>query len=156
LRIAHFGTFDVENYGDLLFPLVLERRLADVCDDFVHVSPANGAPDWEGCAPTVGFDEFLREGPEVDGVVVGGGQILRASPTPLGIYDRGGVSPFVTYPSLWLGAAYVAARDGLPLCWNAPGVPAPFDPTPARFMRWTASVTDHASVRDHASRRLLE
>jgi hypothetical protein len=125
LRIAHFGTFDVENYGDLLFPLVLERRLADVCDDFVHVSPANGAPDWEGCAPTVGFDEFLREGPKVDGVVIGGGQILRASPTPLGIYDRGGVSPFVTYPSLWLGAAYVAARDGLPLCWNAPGVPAP-------------------------------
>jgi polysaccharide pyruvyl transferase WcaK-like protein len=156
LRIAHFGTFDVENYGDLLFPPVLERRLADVCDDFVHVSPANGAPDWEGCAPTVGFDEFLREGPEVDGVVVGGGQILRASPTPLGIYDRGGVSPFVAYPSLWLGAAYVAARDGLPLCWNAPGVPASFDPAAARFMRWAASVTDHASVRDHASRRLLE
>ena len=156
MRIAHFGTFDVENYGDLLFPLVLERRLADVCDDFVHVSPANGAPDWEGCAPTVGFDEFLREGPKVDGVVIGGGQILRASPTPLGIYDRGGVSPFVTYPSLWLGAAYVAARDGLPLCWNAPGVPASFDPAAARFMRWTASVTDHASVRDRESRRLLE
>ncbi len=156
MRIAHFGTFDVENYGDLLFPLVLERRLADVCDDFVHVSPANGAPDWEGCAPTVGFDEFLREGPEVDGVVVGGGQILRASPTPLGLYDRGGVSPFVAYPSLWLGAAYVAARDGLPLCWNAPGVPASFDPAAARFMRWAASVTDHASVRDRESRRLLE
>lgn len=156
MRIAHFGTFDVENYGDLLFPPVLERRLAGVCDKFVHVSPANGAPDWEGCAPTIGFDEFLREGPEVDGVVVGGGQILRASPTPLGIYDRGGVSPFVAYPSLWLGAAYVAARDGLPLCWNAPGVPDSFDPAAARFMRWTASVTDHASVRDHESRRLLE
>ncbi len=156
MRIAHFGTFDVENYGDLLFPPVLERRLADVCDDFVHVSPADGPPDWEGCAPTVGFDEFLREGPAVDGVVVGGGQILRASPTPLGLYDRGGVSPFVAYPSLWLGAAYVAARDGLPLCWNAPGVPAAFDPAAARFMRWAASVTDHASVRDHASRRLLE
>ena len=156
MRIAHFGTFDVENYGDLLFPLVLERRLSDVCEDFVHVSPAGGARDWEDCVPTIGFDEFLREGPEVDGVVVGGGQILRASPTPLGIYDRGGVSPFVAYPSLWLGAAYVAARDGLPLCWNAPGVPAAFDPAAARFMRWTASVTDYASVRDRESRRLLE
>ena len=27
MKIAHFGTFDVENYGDLLFPLLLERRL---------------------------------------------------------------------------------------------------------------------------------
>jgi hypothetical protein len=26
LKLAHFGTFDVENYGDLLFPLVLEGR----------------------------------------------------------------------------------------------------------------------------------
>jgi polysaccharide pyruvyl transferase WcaK-like protein len=156
MRIAHFGTFDVENYGDLLFPLVLERRLSDVCEAFVHVSPAGSAPVWQDCVPAIGFDEFLREAPEVDGVVIGGGQILRASPTPLEIYDRGGVSPFVAYPSLWLGAAYVAARGDLPLCWNAPGVPAPFDPTAARFMRWTGSVTDHASVRDAESRRLLE
>ena len=156
MRIAHFGTFDVENYGDLLFPLVLERRLSDVCEGFVHVSPAGSAPLWQDCVPAIGFDEFLREAPEVDGVVIGGGQILRASPTPLGIYDRGGVSPFVAYPSLWLGAAYVAARDALPLCWNVPGVPASFDPTAARFMRWTGSVTDYASVRDVESRRLLE
>jgi polysaccharide pyruvyl transferase WcaK-like protein len=156
LRIAHFGTFDVENYGDLLFPLVLERRLSDLCEGVVHISPAGATPAWEDCVPTIGFDEFLREGPEVDGVVIGGGQIMRASPTPLGIYDRGGVSPFVAYPSLWLGAAYVAARDALPLCWNAPGVPALFDPVAARFMRWTGSVTDHASVRDEESRRFLE
>jgi polysaccharide pyruvyl transferase WcaK-like protein len=156
MRIAHFGTFDVENYGDLLFPLVLERRLSDVCEAFVHVSPAGSAPVWQDCVPAIGFEEFLREGPEVDGVVIGGGQIVRASPTPLGIYDRGGVAPFVAYPSLWLGAAYVAARDELPLCWNAPGVPAPFDAAAAQFMRWTGSVTDHASVRDVESRRLLE
>lgn len=155
MRIAHFGTFDVENYGDLLFPLVLERRLSDVCEGFVHVSPAGGPPVWGDCVPTVDFDEFLREAPYVEGVVIGGGQILRASPTPLGVYDRGGVSHFVAYPSLWLGAAYVAARDNLPLCWNTPGVPAPFDPTAAQFMRWTESVTDYASVRDEASRRLL-
>ena len=157
MKIAHFGTFDVENYGDLLFPLVLERRLGDVCEGFVHVSPAGGAPEgWGDCAPTVGFDEFLGENPTVDGVVVGGGQILRASPTPLGIYDTGGVSSFVAYPALWLGAAYTAARAGLPLCWNAPGVPSPFDPAAARYMGWTGSVTDYASVRDSVSRRLLE
>jgi polysaccharide pyruvyl transferase WcaK-like protein len=156
MRIAHFGTFDVENYGDLLFPLVLERRLSDVCDDFVHVSPVGSAPVWQDCVPAIGFEEFLREAPEVDGLVIGGGQILRASPTPLEIYDRGGVAPFVAYPSLWLGAAYIAARDDLPLCWNAPGVPAPFDSAAARFVRWTGSVTELASVRDLESRRLLE
>ncbi len=28
-RIAHVGTFDVENYGDLLFPTVLKHNFLD-------------------------------------------------------------------------------------------------------------------------------
>jgi hypothetical protein len=46
LRIAHFGTFDVEHYGDLLFPLILERRLSDIYEEFVHASPVGGPPVW--------------------------------------------------------------------------------------------------------------
>lgn len=156
MRIAHFGTFDVENYGDLVFPLILEGRLSDICEEIVHVSPAGGPPIWKDCVETVGFDEFLRETPDIDGVVIGGGQIIRATPTPLGVYDRGGISPFLTYPSLWLGAAYVAARQNVPLCWNAPGVPASFSPVTAELVRWTASATDYLAVRDEASQRFLE
>jgi polysaccharide pyruvyl transferase WcaK-like protein len=156
MRLAHFGTFDVENYGDLLFPLILEHRLADLCDDFIHVSPAGGAPMWDDCVRTVGFDELLQQAPNIDGVVVGGGQIIRATPTPLQVYDRGGISPFVTYPSLWLGAAHVAARANVPLCWNAPGVPREFTPVAGQLVRWSASVTDYIGVRDESSRRWLQ
>ena len=156
MRLAHFGTFDVENYGDLLFPLLLEHRLSDLCQEFVHVSPTGGPPPWNDCIETVGFDTFLRETPDIDGVVIGGGQIIRATPTPLGIYDRGGLSPFLTYPGLWLGAAYVAAKQNVPLCWNASGVPAPFSPVTAELVRWTASVTDYLAIRDEASKRFLE
>ena len=60
MKLAHFGTFDVENYGDLLFPLVLERRLADLCDEFIRVSPVGGPPLWQDRVPTVNFDTFLR------------------------------------------------------------------------------------------------
>ena len=156
LKLAHFGTFDVENYGDLLFPRLLEHRLSDFCQEFVHVSPTNGPPPWGDCVETIGFDEFLRETPDIDGVVIGGGQIIRATPTPLEIYDRGGISPFLTYPGLWLGAAYVAAKQNVPLCWNAPGVPASFSPVTADLVRWTTSATDYLAVRDEASRRFLK
>lgn len=156
MRVAHFGTFDVENYGDLLFPLILESRLSGVCDEFVHVSPAGGPPVWGDCVPTVDFDTFLQETPRIDGVVVGGGQIIRSSPTPLSTYDQGGISPFIAYPSLWLGAAYVAAREGVSLCWNAPGVAGTLPPVASRLTQWTASVTDYLSVRDTTSRGLLE
>ena len=59
LKLAYFGTFDVENYGDLLFPLILERKLADFCDEFIHVSPVGGQPLWQDCVRTVNFDTFL-------------------------------------------------------------------------------------------------
>jgi len=29
LNIANFGGYDVDNYGDLLFPYILEHRLRD-------------------------------------------------------------------------------------------------------------------------------
>jgi polysaccharide pyruvyl transferase WcaK-like protein len=156
MKLAHFGTFDVENYGDLLFPLILERRLADLCEEFVHVSPAGSPPIYDDCVRTVGFEQLLRRAPDIDGAVVGGGQIIRATPTPLEAYNRGGISPFLTYPSLWLGAAYVAARANAPLCWNASGVPRDFTPVAAQLVRWAASVTDYIGVRDESSRRWLQ
>lgn len=156
MRIAHFGTFDVENYGDLLFPLILERRLSDICEEIVHVSPAGGPPVWKDCVPTIGFDEFLGTPGNVDGVIVGGGQVVRTAPTSLKTYDRGGVSAFTTYPSVWLGAAYVAAQHDAPLCWNAPGVSTDFGPVATQLVQWTASVTDYLAVRDETSHHSLE
>jgi polysaccharide pyruvyl transferase WcaK-like protein len=151
LKLAHFGTFDVENYGDLLFPLILERRLSGLCDRFVHVSPRGGPPPWNDCVETIGFDQFSRQGSDVDGLVVGGGQIIRATSTSLKLYEAGGISPFLTYPNLWLGASYIAAREDLPLCWNAPGVPREFHPVAAQYVRWSVGLTDYAAVRDGTS-----
>jgi polysaccharide pyruvyl transferase WcaK-like protein len=156
LKLAHLGTFDVENYGDLLFPLILERRLSGFCDEFVHVSPAGGPPPWDDCVETVSFSQFSHEASIVDGLIVGGGQIIRATPTPLEVYNAGGISAFLAYPSLWLGASNIASRENVPLCWNAPGVSAGFAPVTAQLVRWAASVTDRLAVRDEASRRSLQ
>jgi polysaccharide pyruvyl transferase WcaK-like protein len=156
LKLAHFGTFDVENYGDMLFPLILERRLSDLCDRFVHVSPRGVPPPWEDCVETIGFDQFSRHGSDVDGLVLGGGQIIRATPTPLELYNVGGISPFLAYPNLWLGASYIAAREDLPLCWNAPGVPRDFTPVAAEYVRWSIGLTDYAAVRDGTSHAWLQ
>jgi hypothetical protein len=51
--VAHFETFDVEKYGDLLFPPILERRLGMLGHRFMYVSPLDGSPVWNDCVPTV-------------------------------------------------------------------------------------------------------
>jgi hypothetical protein len=156
MKIAHFGTSDVENYGDLLFPLILERRLSDTCDKFFHASPVGGPPVWGDCVRSIAVEELMREASDVNGLVIGGGNVVHYSPDTVELYDSGGASSSLAYPSLWLGAAYVVARDNLPLCWNGSGVPKAFDPIAASLLRWTTSVSDYVSVRDSYSRRLLE
>lgn len=147
----------MENYGDLLFPLIFERRLSDIADNFVHVSPVGGHPAWEDCVSSVAFSELLRAPPDdLGGAVIGGGNIIHASPETVELYDSGGISSSLAYPSLWLGAGYLAARENLPLCWNGPGVPGSFAPIAARLLQWTASVSDYIALRDTMGQRLIE
>lgn len=153
--LAHFGTFDVENYGDLLFPLLLERRLGDVVERFVHVSPAGGEPCWSDCRPTIGIAELLAGKTTFDAAAVGGGHTIHAMPTSLAAY-RGSHSAGVAYPALWMVPAYLAQREGLTLWWNAPGVPGSFSPRAAAALRRAVAAADYVAVRDAWSRSCLE
>src|SRR5689334_12775587 len=110
LRLAHFGTFDVQNYGDLLFPLVVENALKDEADSFVHVSPVGGKP-YADVPASVGFEEFFRSSDTVDGVIIGGGNILHSRTTTLPAYSSVKTR---AYPELWIGAARYAADRSIP------------------------------------------
>ena len=154
-RLAHFGTFDVENYGDLLFPLIVRARLGDLFHDFVHVSPAGGVVGWQDCVPSISVEEALADGGPFGGVVLGGGHLIHADPASLERYELGGAPGILGYPALWAGAAELAVRARAPLCWNAPGVPRSIRPRSADLLRWSCSIAGYLSVRDRPSLSLL-
>jgi hypothetical protein len=149
MRIAHFGTFDVENYGDLLLPLVLERRLEATASEIVHVSPVGGAAVWADARPSLPVEAALDG--RFDAVVVGGGHIVHAEPTTLERYAADPRTARLGYAALWLGATDLAARLEVPLVWNAPGVPRAFPPALLSVACWAAAAADHLSVRDPRS-----
>lgn len=153
MRIAHFGTFDVENYGDLLFPLVLERRLAHLGAEIVHVSPVGGAAVLPDARPSLASKEAFES--QFDAVMVGGGNILHARETSLPAYGKSPERARLAYAELWLGASELAARLEVPLVWNAPGVPAAFGPATAPFVAWAAASCDRLAVRDSGSAHRL-
>lgn len=152
MRIAHFGTFDVANYGDLLFPRLLEWRLADIADEIVHISPVGGVPVYRDVAVSHSLADVQRDGTEFDAVVVGGGNILHDNGTNLATYRS--VSQ-VAYPRLWLGATQLATRQRIPLVVNSPGVPRPPGKVASPLMRRFAARADYFSVRDTYSQELL-
>jgi len=159
MTIAVFGTFDVANYGDLLFPLLAGRRLAAIDESACAVAPTACRP-MQDAAPTRSVDELLdpgdADGPisDLSGVLLGGGNLLHASATSRVYGALDPPRPFA-YPSLWMGAAQLATRRGVPLAWNAPGVPAPLAPAAAAALSLASREARPRAVRDEGSRALL-
>ncbi len=145
------GTFDVANYGDLLFPLLLQRDL-DGRADVVPWSPRGGRSVVDALESCSLEAALARRGVEpIERVVIGGGNIVHSEPETA-VY--GSAVP-TAYADIWYGALCVAHEAGVPLVWNAPGVPTSFAPVAARRVAEVARRSAYVSVRDETSRTHL-
>lgn len=154
-RIAVFGTFDVDNYGDVLFPLLAQARLKRLGIEVSAISPTAARPIWHDARPATAIADFATRPRGTTGILIGGGNLvhLKAFPTPA--YEQAGLMP-VAYPALWLGATALAAVADCPIAWNAPGV---IDLSEAArnagLVRSALAAADHLAVRDRPSADLL-
>jgi len=115
IKIAHFGTFDVDNYGDLLFPYIAEYRLPKY--DWEHISPTNNNTVFKDSLPIISFDNAKRN--KYHAIVIGGGNILHLKQSKNTVYKN--MDGFA-YANLWVGAAKMAMEQKIPYIFNAPGV----------------------------------
>ena len=148
-NVLLFGTFDVANYGDLLFPLLAQRRLGTTGVTVVPVSPTSGDAGYSDAArPISCVDVADQNGVPVDGILIGGGNIIHARKS--GLYEEFGVAP-TAYSSLWLGATMFACANKIPVAWNAPGVPHKIPASMRLLARACFDAADYISVRDEKS-----
>ena len=150
VEIGIVGTFDVENYGDLLFPLIAQQALSRR-DQRIRVVPFSVN---ERSVKSWPYD--VRSTAEIPGAIaklaamlIGGGQIVRFDkaypiPTPPGV-----VLPI----AYWLVPALVAATAGKPVVWNAVGVWTGSPPAPRYDMvlNKVLSASYLVGARDSAS-----
>src|SRR6266404_1015048 len=150
------GTFDVANYGDLLFPLIAESELTErlgavTLHRFSY--HARTPPEWPYEVTSIAKLPETIHG--LDGLLIGGGHLIRwdkqiapgyLPPTPE-IHDPTGY---------WLTPALLALQHNVPLVWNAPAVhrdiPAWADP----LMEMALTLSSYVAVRDEPSRSALD
>jgi lipopolysaccharide transport system ATP-binding protein len=121
-HIGIVGTFDVQNYGDLLFPLLAEAELSRRLGP-IHLHRlsyhAREAPPWP--YPVTSLTELPELLNELDGLLIGGGFIIRFDKFVAPDYES--PSPYIHHPTgYWLTPALMALQQGKPLVWNAPGM----------------------------------
>lgn len=155
-QIASFGTFDVENYGDLLFPLIAEAELAERLGSVkLHRFSYNAKepPDWPYTVNSV--TELPEVAGTLDGVLIGGGSIIRFDKEIAPGY--GPSTPAIHHPTgYWLTPALIALQHGIPLIWNSPGmhgdnIPPWADP----LMEQALGNSRYIAVRDKMSQAVL-
>jgi Polysaccharide pyruvyl transferase/2OG-Fe(II) oxygenase superfamily len=149
------GTFDVQNYGDLIFPLLarheLERRLGKV-----SLRPYSyRAKDTDHWPFEVRSNvDFAADVDTLDAVLLGGGDLIHCIKNIA--LDYLPQNPALHHPtSLWLTPALIALEQGLPLIWNAPGVPQEIPRWARAAVRAALMSSSYVAVRDESSRQIL-
>jgi polysaccharide pyruvyl transferase WcaK-like protein len=167
LRIGVWGTFDVDNYGDHLFPriaaLELRRRLPDA--EVRAYSPFGGLHPTrldDGRWPVTPLGPWSAErvaelAGELDAVLVGGGELIHLNDRMLApVYGVDGDEMERMAPSRYfvegLGPLLEAA---CPVVWHGLGVP--IEPTDEQALRLRDALghRPYVSVRDEGSRARL-
>jgi hypothetical protein len=148
------GTFDVKNYGDLLFPIIAEKRLNPEGYRVVAASPTGNVPSWADAVPSLRIDSIECLAGPAAGMLIGGGNIIHAREANLHEYEAAGVNR-QAYASLWIGATALAAIHDVPIAWNAPGVPKPMTALPPMLLAATLGAASYVSLRDREALALL-
>lgn len=156
-EIGICGTFDVENYGDLLFPLIAEselrERLGELTLHRFSYYPKT-RPEWPfEVTPIAALPEMIHR---LDGLLIGGGFLIRFDK----VVAPGYMSPAseIHHPTgYWLTPALIALQNDVPLVWNAPGTDGQAIPPWANpLVEMALTLSRYVAVRDEPSRSTLQ
>lgn len=158
MLIAQFGYFDLENYGDLLFPDILrneirKRNLNIQVDLFSN----NGGYTLMGSGMPVYSTEDLPKMHALrryDAFVIGGGELIRFDMTLIASHEKYEKAKNTLIP--WMYPILFAYANQIPVLFNCPGVPFPFNLEQIPEVKLLLNGVNYCSVRDAESKRFLE
>lgn len=160
-RIAQVGSFDVENYGDLLFSYVFKEKIKEHFDDveITLFAPLHCiSPFTEDVqVRSVNEMEKLHNENPFDGIVIGGGDLVQFKKINVLVEDENKNQKEEVYDvlSMWFIPGMIAMKYNIPIIWNALGVPFELSEIQQKFMANFMSQSLYVSVRDNTSRKNL-
>ena len=151
-KIAQIGTFDVENFGDLLFANILEKNFAEYDIDLFSPRGRSTKP-FEKDKYVYSIDDLenqCRE-KEYQALIIGGGDIIRSDVQATSVYDERKSISF----ELWAKTVLLGNKYDIPVLFNAPGVPFEFAENMRSIVGKLLECCGYISVRDDVSARYL-
>jgi glycosyltransferase involved in cell wall biosynthesis/SAM-dependent methyltransferase len=151
VTVGLFGTFEVDNYGDKLLPILFEQEMQRRIPGLRArlFSPGSGIYSVDG-RPIHTVAELGSHHDDLAGYAIGGGDIVRFDPAHAAPSARP-----AAHADLFILPSALGGLNGFPVVWNAPGVPHVFAPDQQEVIAGVAALATYVAVRDEESRNHL-
>ena len=154
-KIAQIGAFDVENFGDLLFPEVLKKQLGSDYDIDLF-SPLGGKKPFDNVEvfPVSSLETKIIQN-KYKGIIIGGGDLIR---TDQKIYIKNDVYGYSVDPSLelWAYPIILANKCNIPVMLNSVGITNDFNNSEKFLVKTLLGSVDYISTRDTEGNNTLK
>lgn len=152
-KIAQIGTFDVENFGDLLFPDILKYYSKGEYEIDLY-SPKGGIKCFDD-KEVLSISALSSNIKKYDAILIGGGDLIR---TDSKINIRNDIYGYTSKSSLelWAYPIMLAKKNNIPVILNAVGVTHDFEMDEVFLVKKILSYVDYFSIRDTEAQKALE
>ena len=167
LAIGVWGTFDLDNYGDLLFPRIIRREiLRRLPGSIVRIFGPLGYPNpvtFGDVEPPEALGRWTRErrvrlADELDAVIVGGGDLIHGRDSDYAAWYRlkPGEEKELSPSRFFVDGLGSSEEARCPVIWSAVGIPFELVGEFAERVRAALAHRPYGTVRDRVSQRRLE
>lgn len=122
--LINWGSYDVDNFGDLLFPFLVEHYLGNKYSKIIHASPTGKLSRWPDSISTCTIAEAITN-KNIKGLVIGGGNLISFTKSASINYVENSEFAKIVHPSFFYVPYFLRAKYGIPYAFNYIGVSKP-------------------------------
>lgn len=147
--LINWGSYDVDNFGDLLFPFLVEHYLGNRYSKIIHVSPTGKQSRWSDTIPSCTVAEALTN-KNIEGLIVGGGNLVSLTTSSSINYVENHEFAKIVHPSFFYVPYMMRAKYGIPYAYNYIGVSKPIPTEKQNIVKTAIESASFISCRDKA------
>ncbi len=159
-NIAICGTFNVDNYGDVMFPEIFKKAMLKRGLDFelFLISPCN-TTEKTMCPNTKVYSiselDTLHKKVGIDVIIIGGGALIHYNKIPVKLPNQDNFTKYNIYDS-WFTPIEYAVRNNIKVLFNLPQIPYEFPKELSEITGNAFKKAQYISLRDKVSAQYLE
>jgi len=148
--IINWGSYDIDNFGDLLFPFIVNSLFKDFNVNVIHASPTGRSSIWKDSIQTVLISEALMH-ENIFGFIIGGGNLISWTKSSVFPYNENDVLSKIVHPSFFLIPYILHQKYGIPFAFNFVGVSKPIPVEKRNSTQQAIDKSCYVSCRDKSS-----